>query len=49
MQAHHPDGGRCRSEPEGEGGPLMADLAYTLVFIGVFLVLAFTLRGLERL
>ncbi|HEX2246151.1 MAG TPA: hypothetical protein VHH13_01170 [Arthrobacter sp.] len=28
---------------------LMADLAYALVFIGIFLVLALTLRGLERL
>lgn len=28
---------------------LMIDLAYALVFIGVFLVLALTLRGLERL
>lgn len=36
------------SQPE-KGGPRMADLAYALVFIGVFLVLAFTLRGLERL
>ncbi|MGH3798494.1 MAG: hypothetical protein ACRDSP_26940 [Pseudonocardiaceae bacterium] len=39
------------SEPaaRGEGCPLMADLAYALVFIGIFLVLALTLRGLERL
>ncbi|HKR48767.1 MAG TPA: hypothetical protein VJT72_04155 [Pseudonocardiaceae bacterium] len=36
------------SQPE-KGGPRMADLAYTLVFIGVFLALALTLRGLERL
>lgn len=33
----------------GEGCSLMADLAYALVFIGVFLVLVLTLRGLERL
>ncbi|MGH3940715.1 MAG: hypothetical protein ACRDTG_19180 [Pseudonocardiaceae bacterium] len=49
MQAHPRDGGRCPSEPAGEGCPLMADLAYALVFIGIFLVLAFTLRGLKRL
>jgi hypothetical protein len=36
-------------EPAGEECPQMADLAYALVFIGIFLVLAFTLRGLERL
>lgn len=50
MQAHPRDCGplpqRARRR---EGRPLMADLAYALVFIGVFLVLAFTLRGLERL
>jgi hypothetical protein len=28
---------------------LMADLAYALVFIGIFLILALTLRGLEHL
>ncbi len=28
---------------------LMVDLAYVLVFIGIFLVLALTLHGLERL
>ncbi|MGH3811709.1 MAG: hypothetical protein ACRDUV_04525 [Pseudonocardiaceae bacterium] len=49
MSAHHRDGGRCPSEPDVEGCPLMADLAYAVVFIGFFLVLAFTLRGLERL
>ncbi|MGH3935814.1 MAG: hypothetical protein ACRDS1_12695 [Pseudonocardiaceae bacterium] len=49
MQAHPRDGGRGPGEPEGEGCPLMADLAYALVFIGVFLVLALSLRGLERL
>ena len=32
-----------------EGASLMADLAYALVFIGIFLVLVLTLRGLERL
>ncbi len=32
-----------------EKGVSMADLAYALVFIGVFLVLALSLRGLERL
>jgi hypothetical protein len=52
IRAHHPRGGRYRGEPvraSREGCPRMADLAYALVFIGVFLVLAFTLRGLERL
>ncbi|MGH3800555.1 MAG: hypothetical protein ACRDTD_10555 [Pseudonocardiaceae bacterium] len=44
-------GGRSCGEPRASVGgcPLMADLAYALVFIGVFLVLVFTLRGLERL
>lgn len=32
-----------------EGCLLMADLAYALVFIGIFLVLALTLRALEGL
>ncbi|MGH3777145.1 MAG: hypothetical protein ACRDRR_15675 [Pseudonocardiaceae bacterium] len=49
MRAHPRDGGRWSGEPEGEGCLLMADLAYALVFIGVFLVLALSLRGLERL
>jgi hypothetical protein len=30
-------------------GALMADLAYALLLVGVFLVLALTVRGLEKL
>jgi hypothetical protein len=33
----------------GEGATQMADLAYALLLIGVFVLLALTLRGLERL
>ncbi|WP_156051476.1 hypothetical protein [Allokutzneria albata] len=32
-----------------EGSTPMADLAYALLLIGVFLLLALTVRGLERL
>ena len=35
--------------PCGEGATQMADLAYALLLIGVFALLALTLRGLERL
>lgn len=35
--------------PVGGGGGAMADIAYVLLLIGGFLVLALTLRGLERL
>lgn len=35
--------------PCGEGASQMADLAYAVLLIGVFLVLALTLRGLEKL
>jgi len=38
-----------RATSSVEGCPLMADLVYALTFIGVFLALALTLRGLERL
>lgn len=38
-----------RATSTGEGCPMMADLAYAVTFIGVFLVLALILRGLERL
>ncbi len=48
VQVQHPRGG-YHCEPELEGCPLMADVAYALVFLGIFLVLALTLRGLERL
>ncbi|WP_141276809.1 hypothetical protein [Pseudonocardia hydrocarbonoxydans] len=34
--------------PGGGGGPAMADIAYVLLLIGGFLMLALTLRGLER-
>lgn len=37
-----------RSGSEGGGAP-MADVLYTALLVGVFLVLALTLRGLERL
>lgn len=33
----------------GVGGPAMADIAYVLLLVGGFLVLALTLRGLEKL
>ncbi|GLZ31820.1 hypothetical protein Lesp02_40080 [Lentzea sp. NBRC 105346] len=32
-----------------EGSGVMADLAYALLLIGIFLVLALTVRGLEKL
>lgn len=32
-----------------EGSPVMADVAYVALLIGIFVVLAFVLRGLERL
>ncbi|MCK2254581.1 MULTISPECIES: hypothetical protein [unclassified Crossiella] len=35
--------------PSREGSAQMADLAYAVLLIGGFLVLALTLRGLERL
>lgn len=35
--------------PCGEGATQMADLAYALLLIGVFTLLALTLRGLERM
>jgi hypothetical protein len=35
--------------PCGEGAPQMADLAYALLLIVVFAVVALTVRGLERL
>lgn len=38
-------GARCT----GEGGAAMADLACAVLLIGGFLVLALSLRGLERL
>jgi hypothetical protein len=34
---------------ESEGSTLMADLAYALLLIGVFLLLALAVRGLEKL
>jgi hypothetical protein len=39
-------GGRV---PSREGSTHMADLAYALLLMGIFLLLALTLRGLERL
>ncbi|PRY44938.1 hypothetical protein CLV43_102503 [Umezawaea tangerina] len=33
----------------GRGAPQMADLAYALLLVGVFALMALTLRGLERL
>ncbi|WP_158850096.1 hypothetical protein [Saccharothrix deserti] len=33
----------------GEGSAFMADLAYALLLVGVFLVLALMVRGLEKL
>lgn len=38
-----------RPEPTWERSMSMADLAYAVLLVGVFLVLALTLRGLERL
>lgn len=38
-----------RNHLSSEGSALMADLAYALLLIGVFLLLALTVRGLERL
>jgi hypothetical protein len=41
---------RARRNDRGEGEVLaVADIAYVLLLIGVFLLLALTLRGLERL
>jgi hypothetical protein len=37
------------STARDEGGPEMADVAYVLVVVGGFALLALTLRGLERL
>ncbi len=34
---------------ESEGSAVVADLAYALLLIGVFLLLALTVRGLEKL
>ncbi|MFB9904269.1 hypothetical protein [Allokutzneria oryzae] len=34
---------------DGEGSTPMADLAYAVLLIGVFLLLALCVRGLERL
>ncbi|MGW0520980.1 MULTISPECIES: hypothetical protein [unclassified Crossiella] len=39
---------RCE-RPSRKGSAQMADLAYAVLLIGGFLVLALTLRGLERL
>jgi hypothetical protein len=36
------------SKPVVEGSGVMADLAYALLLIGVFVVLALAVRGLER-
>ncbi len=38
-----------RPPTAGRGAPQMADLAYAALLIAGFLVLALTLRGLERL
>jgi hypothetical protein len=38
-----------RYEHQWEGARAMADLAYVVLLIGIFGVLALTLRGLERL
>ncbi|MCS7475238.1 hypothetical protein ACFFQW_29435 [Umezawaea endophytica] len=35
--------------PCGEGAAQMADLAYALLLIGVFALVALAVRGLERL
>lgn len=44
VRCHHPRGFERR-----EGSAHMADMAYVVLLIGVFLLLALTVRGLGRL
>ncbi len=47
----HPSGVAVRRVgcSSSEGSTLMADLAYVLLLVGVFVLLALSVRGLEKL
>ncbi|MGW5053869.1 hypothetical protein [Actinokineospora sp. NPDC004072] len=44
----HTIGWSCRTVRRGERDAVMADLAYAVLVVGVFAVLALIVRGLER-